>query len=47
VVLIGIDLGTTNLKGVAVRPDGRQVAAATRPTPIHYHGIETADFFPD
>jgi xylulokinase len=47
VVLIGIDLGTTNLKGIAVRPDGRQVAAATRPTPIHYHGTETADFYPE
>jgi xylulokinase len=47
VVLIGIDLGTTNLKGIAFRPDGRQVAAVTRPTPIHYHGTEAADFYPE
>jgi xylulokinase len=47
VILIGIDLGTTNLKGIAFHLDGRQVAAVTRPTPIHYHGTETADFDPE
>ena len=34
--LIGMDLGTTNIKGLVFTTDGRIVASASRPTPTHY-----------
>ncbi|MBA3793060.1 MAG: carbohydrate kinase [Rubrobacter sp.] len=35
-LLIGADIGTTNIKVVAFGPDGRIVARASTPTPTHY-----------
>ena len=35
-LLIGADIGTTNIKAVAFNPDGRVVAHASTPTPTHY-----------
>lgn len=35
-LLVGIDLGTTNIKAVIFDPRGVMVAAAARKTPIHY-----------
>jgi len=46
VYLIGMDLGTTNIKGLVFTTDGRIVASASRPTPTHYRGTEVADFLP-
>jgi xylulokinase len=45
--LIGMDLGTTNLKGVLFTRDGAQVAAASRATPTQYRGAESADYDPE
>jgi xylulokinase len=45
--LIGMDLGTTNIKGLVFTTDGRIVASASRPTPTHYRGTEVADFLPE
>ena len=45
--LIGMDLGTTNIKGLVFTTDGRIVASASRPTPTHYRGTEIADFLPE
>jgi xylulokinase len=45
--LIGMDLGTTKIKGLVFTPDGKVVASASRPTPTHFHGPEIADFYPD
>ena len=35
-LLVGADIGTTNIKVVAFSPDGRIVAQASTPTPTHY-----------
>jgi xylulokinase len=35
--ILGIDLGTTNLKACVYREDGTAVATASRPTPTHRH----------
>jgi len=45
--LIGMDLGTTNIKGLVFTADGRIVASASRPTPTHYRGTEVADVLPE
>lgn len=34
-LLVGIDIGTTNIKAIAVEPDGQVVAGASLPTPTH------------
>ncbi|CAA9582347.1 MAG: hypothetical protein AVDCRST_MAG19-4191 [uncultured Thermomicrobiales bacterium] len=35
-LLVGLDVGTTNVKAVVYEPDGRAVARATAPTITHY-----------
>jgi len=35
-LLVGVDVGTTNIKAVIFEPDGRTVAEASVPTPTHY-----------
>ena len=35
-LLVGVDLGTTNIKALAFEPDGRIAAEASVPTPTHY-----------
>ena len=35
-LLVGVDVGTTNIKAVAMTPAGEVVAVASRPTPTHY-----------
>lgn len=42
--LIGVDIGTTNLKAVAFSLDGRQLAKASVPTPTHYPQADWAEF---
>lgn len=44
---IGIDLGTTNVKGIVFNREGEKVASVTRPTRTHYRGTEIADFYPE
>ncbi|MBW2155019.1 MAG: hypothetical protein JRH18_25605, partial [Deltaproteobacteria bacterium] len=44
---IGIDIGTTNIKGIVINPEGKKIAYVSRPTRIHYKGTEIADFYPD
>jgi len=46
-LLIGIDIGTTNIKGIVFHPDGTMVASVSRPTRTHYHGTEIADYHPE
>ncbi len=41
-LLLGLDLGTTRVKAVAVDLDGRMVAAAVQPTPWHADGVGVA-----
>ncbi|MCC9074602.1 hypothetical protein FKZ61_000545 [Litorilinea aerophila] len=36
-LLVGLDVGTTNIKAIAFDPAGQAVAQATVPTPTHYH----------
>jgi xylulokinase len=45
--VIGMDLGTTNIKGLLFTRDGRQVGAASRATPTHYRGTDSADYDPE
>jgi xylulokinase len=35
-LLVGVDVGTTNIKAVLFEPDGQPVAEASVPTPTHY-----------
>lgn len=35
-LLVGIDVGTTNIKAVIFDRHGRLVAAGSRKTPVHY-----------
>ena len=42
--LLGVDIGTTNLKTVAFAPDGRQLAKASTPTPTNYPRPDWAEF---
>jgi len=44
---VGIDIGTTNIKGIAFNPDGTKDASVSRPTRTHYHGTDIADFYPE
>ena len=46
-LLIGIDIGTTNIKGIVFNPDGTRVSSASRTTRTHYHGTEIADHHPE
>ncbi len=46
-LLVGIDIGTTNIKGIVFNPDGTKVCSVSRPTRTHYHGTEIADYFPE
>lgn len=46
-LVIGIDLGTTNVKGVVFTREGGIVASVAKPTPVHYRGTEIADFDPE
>ena len=46
-LLVGIDIGTTNIKGIVFKPDGTKVASVSRPTRTHYHGTEIADYYPE
>ncbi len=41
-ILLGVDLGTTNVKCVAYTPAGEAIAQASRPTPIVQQGIRRA-----
>jgi xylulokinase len=43
-LLVGIDIGTTNIKGIVFNPDGTRVSSVSRP---HYHGTEIADYYPE
>lgn len=46
-LLIGVDIGTTNIKGMVFNREGGIVASATRPTRTHYRGSEIADYYPE
>lgn len=46
-MLLGIDIGTTNMKAGIFARDGRQVAAASRPTPVHTHPEGFAYYDPE
>ncbi|MGI9418111.1 MAG: FGGY-family carbohydrate kinase, partial [Geminicoccaceae bacterium] len=46
-LLIGIDAGTTNVKALAVTPDGMIVAEASRPNPAVHTGPERAHYEPE
>ncbi len=46
-LLVGVDIGTTNIKGIVFHPEGTKLASASRPTRTHYHGTEVADFYPE
>ena len=46
-LLVGIDIGTTNIKGIVFNPDGTRVCSVSRPTRTHYHGTEIADHYPE
>ena len=46
-LLVGIDIGTTNIKGIVYHPEGTKLASVSRPTRTHYHGTEIADFYPE
>ena len=46
-LLVGIDIGTTNIKGIVFNLDGTKVASVSRPTRTHYHGTEIADYYPE
>lgn len=43
-LIVGVDVGTTNTKAVVYELDGRAVAAASRPTPVHYPRPGWANF---
>jgi len=47
VYTVGVDIGTTYIKGIVFTPEGEKVASVSRPTRIHYQGTEIADFYPD
>lgn len=46
-LLIGLDIGSTNVKAVAYEPDGRTVARASVPTVTHYPKPTWAYFKPE
>ena len=37
-VLVGVDVGTTSIKALAVTPEGRILSLASRETPWRHHG---------
>ena len=43
-LLVGVDAGTTNTKAVVFTAEGRVVAQASTPTPIHYPRPEWAEY---
>lgn len=45
--LIGMDLGTTNVKGLLFTREGAIVAARSCATPTRYRGTDSADYDPD
>lgn len=45
--LLGLDVGTTNIKAIAVTPDGETVAYASRPTPIEHPQPDQSEFIPE
>ena len=45
--LIGMDLGTTNIKGLLFTREGEIVASTSRSTPTHYRGTDSADYDPE
>ncbi|MEA2526617.1 MAG: hypothetical protein QOF73_3844, partial [Thermomicrobiales bacterium] len=46
-LLIGLDIGSTNVKAVVYEPDGRTVASASVPTVTHYPRPTWAFYRPD
>lgn len=46
-LLVGIDLGTTNIKAIVFTPNGKIVTSASAPTPTHYPRPGWAYFDPD
>ncbi|MDP9366993.1 MAG: FGGY family carbohydrate kinase, partial [Chloroflexota bacterium] len=46
-LLVGVDVGTTNVKAVVYEPDGGAVAVAVVPTPTHYPRPSWAFYRPD
>jgi xylulokinase len=46
-VLIGLDMGSTNIKAVAYEPDGRTLAIASAPTVTHYPRPSWAYYEPE
>jgi len=47
VFLIGIDIGTTNIKGIVFNREGKKITSVSRPISTHYRGTEIADFCPE
>ncbi len=45
--LIGMDLGTTNIKGLLFTREGAIIAARSCATPTRYRGTDSADYDPD
>jgi xylulokinase len=46
-LLVGVDVGTTNIKAVIFEPDGRIVTGASVPTPTHYPQPKWAYYDPE
>ena len=46
-LLIGIDVGTTNIKALIFDPRGREIARAQAKTPTHHPQPEWAYYKPD
>ena len=46
-VLLGVDVGSTNIKGVAYTSEGRSLSVASRPTPTQYVGLRQAQHDPE
>lgn len=45
--LVGMDLGTTNIKGLLFTREGQIVASTSQSTPTHYLGTESAEYHPE
>jgi len=46
-LLLGVDIGTTNIKAIAFAPTGSIVARASGPTPTHHHANGWAYYDPE
>ncbi len=46
-VLLGVDIGTTNLKAVAFSPQGEALATASQSTPTHHPRTDWAEYDPE